>query len=141
MATCPPRPQSPGGTGPGLVREFCWGRKHDGCRWTGRDRKCQSWLGGGGRHCLPTWSWWRGKLFVTTLPLSHLLISEHQAGTAEWKAVLPGASSPGRPSPRCWSSHPSLLAALTRRCFLPSKIPLHQKRERKQKDCKRIREF
>lgn len=46
VATCPPRPQSPGVTGPGLVREFCWGRKHDGCRWTGRDRKCQSWRAG-----------------------------------------------------------------------------------------------
>lgn len=51
--------------------------------------------GGERRLCFLTWSWWRGKLFVTTLLLSHLLIEKHRAGTAEWKAVLPDASSPG----------------------------------------------
>lgn len=42
-----------------------------------------------------TWSWWRGKLFVTMLLLSHLLIDKHQARTAEWKALLPSVSPPG----------------------------------------------
>lgn len=36
-----------------------------------------------------------GKIVCDDLLLSHLLGDKHQAGTAEWKAMLPGASSPG----------------------------------------------
>lgn len=32
---------------------------------------------------------------MTTLLRSHLFIDKHQAGTAEWEAGLPDASSPG----------------------------------------------
>lgn len=53
---------------------------------------------GRGGHCFLTGSWWRGKLFVTTLLPSHLLIDKHRARSAEWKAMLPDASSPGVPS-------------------------------------------
>lgn len=76
------------------------------------------------RLCCLAWSWWRGKLFVTTPLPSHLFLAEHLARTAEEKAMLPGASSPGAPSCRCWSSLPSLPGPLTRRRVAPSRTPL-----------------
>lgn len=49
------------------------------------------------RHCSLTWSWWRGKLFVTPPLLSHLLIDKHWTRTAEWRTGHADVRSPGRP--------------------------------------------
>lgn len=100
-----------------------------------RQRWPRRWL------CCLAWSWWRGKLFVTTPLPSHLFLAEHLARTAEEKAMLPGASSPGAPSCRCWSSRPSLPGPLTRRRVAPSRTPLSQERERLRKDRQRTGEF
>lgn len=82
-----------------LIRGFCWGRSmmaaggREGLTLcAGPERTV---LVGRGGIVFLTWSWWRGKLFVTMLRLSHLLTDKHQARTAEWKAVLPSVGPPG----------------------------------------------
>ena len=144
----PPHPEdgqggarSPGSLGQTLSEPSAGGRKYDGhgargTRFLHRPRK----HGPGGErrwHCFLPGSWWRGKLFVTTLLPSHLLVDKRRARTAEWKAMLPEVAPLGAPPHWHWSSRPCLPGALTRRCLLPLTAALCQGREGNQKDYKK----
>lgn len=60
---------------------------------TGRGRKCRSWWGA--EALFPLLELAEGKIVCDDAASSHLLVCKHGAGTVEWKAVLPGARSPG----------------------------------------------